>query len=300
MFQQFNQVLTTALHQNDTLIIARDYDEFRVADAGHLVMIDDVRYSFNKGDFSLATDGSGDITMTWLNAATIALGKTLRIGIAYVDIIIGGGLFGTGGGGGSGGAVTVADGADVTQGAKGDGAWNGVTANPSIHSLMQAMTASVLSTTPQTITSPVQMVDVIFTADTSVFAAGDVIADSQILAGIAPANDIVTTLMSMTLTDEDDQGAAMTVYFLGANASVGTENAQPSITDANDRVILGYIDIAPSDWKDLGGARVVTKTGPFFGLRPVAGSKDIYVAIVNGAGTPTFTVNGLRGHFTAL
>lgn len=298
MFQQFNQILTTALHQNDTLIIARDYDEFRIADAGHLIMIDDVRYSFNKGDFSLSTDGSGDITMTWLNAATIALGKTLRIGVAYVDIIIGGGLFGTGTGGG--GAVTVADGADVTAGAKGDGAWNGVTANPSSHSLLQAMAASVLSTTPQVITSPVQMVDVTFTADTSIFAAGDVIADSQIMASIAPANDIVTTLMSMTLTDEDDQGAAMTVYFLGANVSVGVENAAPSITDANDRVILGYIDIAAADWKDLGGARVVTKTGPFFGLRPIAGSRDVYVAIVNGAGTPTFTVNGLRGHFTAV
>jgi hypothetical protein len=42
-------------------------------------------------------------------------------------------------GGGSGGAVTVADGADVAQGAKADAAWDGVTASPSVVAILKKL-----------------------------------------------------------------------------------------------------------------------------------------------------------------
>lgn len=43
------------------------------------------------------------------------------------------------GGGGGGGAVTVADGADVTQGAKADEAWDGAYATPSVVSILKSL-----------------------------------------------------------------------------------------------------------------------------------------------------------------
>lgn len=156
-------------------------------------------------------------------------------------------------------------------------------------------------TNPAPVYSPIQFVDVTMTEDTSgAYASGEVIADSQILAGICRANDALSVLQSITMVDEDDQGVAMTLVFMSANVALGAENAAPSISDANSRTILGTIVIAAADWVDLGGTRTCTKPGAGIGLKPVTGTPDIYVGIINGTGTPTFTANGLKLRATAL
>lgn len=98
MFVRTNYTLLANLAQNGTRVIPGDYDEFRMSPAGHVLMVDDNRY-VSPTDFTLSSDGSGDITLTWLNALTLVTGKTLRLGIAYTDLIIGGQAGGGGGGG---------------------------------------------------------------------------------------------------------------------------------------------------------------------------------------------------------
>jgi hypothetical protein len=46
-----------------------------------------------------------------------------------------------------------------------------------------------------------------------------------------------------------------------ANSSFGAENSAPAITDVSAREILGYVSVGTSDYIDLGGCRVATKTG---------------------------------------
>lgn len=97
MFIKFQHVLTGNLAASGTLVFAGDFDEYRLAPTGHLIMVGDTRYA-SPTDFTIASDGSGDLTLTWLGA-TLLSGATLRVGIAYIDLMIGGLLAGAAGGG---------------------------------------------------------------------------------------------------------------------------------------------------------------------------------------------------------
>ncbi len=144
------------------------------------------------------------------------------------------------------------------------------------------------------------LIDFTLSLDTSAYASGDLLADSQSIASAMRATDKTAVLQSLTLNDKDDQGVAMTLYFLSANVSMGTENAAPSISDANADNILGYVDIAASDWKDIGGTRIASVRSIGLLLKPVSGGTNIYIAAVNGTGTPTFTAAGITGKLGLL
>ena len=65
-------------------------------------------------------------------------------GFIYAQCDTNGKLITSGGGGGGGGAVTVADGADVTQGSIGDSPWSG-TGNGTLDAIMKAIYNAVIS-----------------------------------------------------------------------------------------------------------------------------------------------------------
>lgn len=153
---------------------------------------------------------------------------------------------------------------------------------------------------PITVRSYSPVFDVTLSTDTSAYASGDVLADSQVLTNIMRANDSTGVLQSVTMLDKADQKVAMTLYFLSSNVAMGTENAAPSISDANSLFILGYVDIAASDWKDLGGTAVASIKGIGLGLAPASGTRNVYIAAVNGTGTPTFAADSLVARLTVL
>ena len=138
------------------------------------------------------------------------------------------------------------------------------------------------------------VIDVTCTLDTSAYASGDLLFDTQAATSAARVNAGKVVLESVTVLDEDDQGIAFDLYFLDANNSMGTENSAPSISDANARAILGYVPILSTDYRDLGGCRVACKAGIGLAMKAGSGTTTIYVAGVNGTGTPTFTASGLR------
>lgn len=133
-----------------------------------------------------------------------------------------------------------------------------------------------------------------FTLDTSAYSSGDVLTDALEFDNAMRVNDGTGYLIALTLIDEDDQGVAMDVYVMDANVSLGTKNSAPNISDANARNILGIISVATTDWKDLGGARVAHLKGLAMPVSAGTGTKKIWLACVNGTGTPTFTESGLR------
>jgi hypothetical protein len=129
--------------------------------------------------------------------------------------------------------------------------------------------------------------------DTSAYGAGDVLAATQELPDAVMLNDLGGMLQTVTVIDKDDQGAAFTIYIMDANVAFGSENAAPSITDANAEAILGAVSIGTGDYVDFGGARVAYKGGLNIPIKPADGTRSIYVAVVNGAGTPTYTASGI-------
>lgn len=177
-------------------------------------------------------------------------------------------------------------------GAQSAAAWT--TGDGTLISLLKAIAGSAVSTSPAVIDPGIFYVDVTLTTDTSAYASGDLIADAQVAAACVRSNDALGMCVSAALIDEDDQGVALTVHLYGTSASWGTENSAPSITDANARAWLGLIDFAVSDYKDLGGSKVALKSNQNIPIKPATGTDDIYVAVVNGTGTPTFTANGLK------
>lgn len=144
------------------------------------------------------------------------------------------------------------------------------------------------------IQTAIQYIDVTLSLDTAAYASGDLIADAQIVAACTRANDVPAILQSIQVIDEDDAGAAFTIYLANASASWGSENSAPSISDANARAILGFVDVATADYKDLGGVKVASKNNLGIVVQPASGTDDIYVAVVNSTGTPTYTASGVR------
>lgn len=136
-------------------------------------------------------------------------------------------------------------------------------------------------------------VDVTLSLDTSVYASGDVMADTQVVTNAVRVADGTGVLQSILVLDEDDQGLAFDLIFIQDNVSLGTENAAPSITDAHARSILGLVSIASADFIDLGGARIATKTGLGLVVKPTSGTRNIYVAAIT-RGAPTHTASGVR------
>lgn len=141
---------------------------------------------------------------------------------------------------------------------------------------------------------PTAFVDTTMTCDTGILASGDIITTTTTVTSATRANDTFATLTSMTIIDEDDQGAAFDIYFFSANVSLGTNNNAPNISDANAREVLGVVSVLTTDYKDLGGVKIASYKNIQMIVKPATGTRNIFVSIVNGAGTPTYTVNGLR------
>lgn len=141
---------------------------------------------------------------------------------------------------------------------------------------------------PQTVVRSLTM-----SLDTNAYANNDVIAATQELTDAVKAIDGWGMIESLTVIDKDDQGQVFDVWIMDSNVAIGTENAAADITDANAAYILGRIPVAAADYVDLGGVKVASLKNVGLPIKPVSGGTSIYVAIVNGTGTPTFTAAGI-------
>jgi len=131
----------------------------------------------------------------------------------------------------------------------------------------------------------VDIFTVTLSTDTSAYADGDVLADTQSVSSVFLTSGGGRTLMSVHVLDKADQGQGFDLIFLDANNSLGTENSAPNISDANAEAILGRVAISSSDFYDIGGCRIATRTGINLPMEGNA-STTLYVgAISRGTGT---------------
>lgn len=137
---------------------------------------------------------------------------------------------------------------------------------------------------------------VTFSTDTSAYASGDLVADTQEITNVFPVANVPQMLTQITLLDKADQKVALKIVFLNASQSLGTENAAPSISDANGEKVVGVIAISADDYVDLGGCAVVT-TQCALQMKGATDATSLWVAIVNGTGTPTYGASDLVAQF---
>lgn len=132
------------------------------------------------------------------------------------------------------------------------------------------------------------------TLDTAIYASGDVLFDTVVVTNAMRVADKLGILQSITVLDEDDQGVALDLIFFSTSRSIGTINAAPTLTDADARDILAVVSFLTTDYSDLGGCRIATRSGLGLAMRPAAGTRNVFVAGVLRTGTPTFTAAGIK------
>lgn len=142
-----------------------------------------------------------------------------------------------------------------------------------------------------------ELFDVTLSLDTNAYAGGDVLADTQIITNAVRENGGRATLRSLTVIDKDDQKVALDVWILASGVSMGTENAAPDIDDTEGLQLLGFVPIAAADYKDLGGVAAACIKNVGLVCKAAADARGLYVAVVNGAGTPTYSADGLVMRF---
>lgn len=144
-----------------------------------------------------------------------------------------------------------------------------------------------------TITSPDVVVTVTPTLDTSAYASGDLLFDSTEVAAAVRANAATAILQSITITDKGDQGVAFTLLIANAATDFGTLNSAPDPDDTEAATVVGVVPVLTTDYVDLGGARVACIRNIGLLLKAGAATTSVWIAGINGAGTPTFAASDL-------
>jgi len=147
-----------------------------------------------------------------------------------------------------------------------------------------------------TVGSPDNAVTITCSLDTSAYADGDVLFDTQEVALAARVNGGTTILQNVVITDISDQGQALDLIFFNANTSLGTENSAPDIDDTEVLTVIGRISVSSSDYYDLGANRVACVRNLGLLMEAGGGTTSLYVAGVS-RGTGTYSASGIQIQF---
>lgn len=131
------------------------------------------------------------------------------------------------------------------------------------------------------------------TCDTNAYGSGDLIFDSTAVASAVRAVGGHCVLHSVLVHDKADQGVAFTLVIANAATDFGTLNSAPDPDDTEAGTIIGWVPIATTDYIDVGASKVACVRGIGLGLKAGAATTSLYVAGINGTGTPTYGASDL-------
>ncbi|HEC61436.1 hypothetical protein LCGC14_0705690 [marine sediment metagenome] len=134
--------------------------------------------------------------------------------------------------------------------------------------------------------SPIQIV-VAPVADTSIYAAGDLIGGKLTLSPVVVAAASGGVIQTVVLVDQADQKSAIDIVFFGADptGTTFTDQAALDVADADNLNIVGVVSIGASDYVSFNDNALAT-------VRPSLAFKldkgvAMYAALVC-RGTPTY------------
>ncbi len=193
-----------------------------------------------------------------------------------------------GGGGGGGGAVTVADGADVTQGAKADAANTDSTSAWSVVSLLKGIWAKLNGgvTVAGNVGGKTTLIkDTTAVSTSPAYQAGDAVGGKRTLANALTAVG-TGILESVAILDRANQKAAMTLFIFDEDPTAATITDNSAfVFSTDDLKVIAQISIAAGDYVTTNSKAVAQKTG--LGTTLKASGTSLYAALVT-TGTPTF------------
>jgi hypothetical protein len=197
---------------------------------------------------------------------------------------------GSGGGGGGGGAVTIADGADVTQGAKADAANINPAAGQSQISAIKGILATLTSGIAISqgnvggFTTVIKSVSVVTAA---AYSAGNAVGAKRTLASAVRSSGGTGILQSVTLLDRANQKAAMTLFIFDADPTAATITDKAAfVFSTDDLKVIAQVNIGAGDYVTTNGKAIALISGLQIPLQAASGT-SLYAALVT-TGTPTF------------
>jgi hypothetical protein len=131
--------------------------------------------------------------------------------------------------------------------------------------------------------------DLVLSLDTSQYADGDVLADTQELTDAVRVSGGTGVIHSILVQDDDDQGAALDIVILDTNTSIGTENSASTMAD-NDN-ILGTVEVTGSDYVDMANSQHATMTNVGIVVKAKF-DRSLFIAAMS-RGTGTYTASGI-------
>ena len=137
-----------------------------------------------------------------------------------------------------------------------------------------------------------QILGVTLSLDTNAYADGELLADTQEIANAVRTSNGTGIIQSVTLLDKSDQGVALDLYFTNVATTWGTEGAALAVSDALAASIMGVVEIAATDYNDLIGSQIVTKSNLGIVVESVADLKSIYIAAAS-RGIATYAAAGI-------
>lgn len=131
--------------------------------------------------------------------------------------------------------------------------------------------------------------------DTAVYADGDLLSQAVEIEDVCVASQ-PAYINSLTVTDFDDQGAALDFAFFDRDpGNLGTLNATCSWSDTQSEYIQAGIPVAAADYIDWGDQQTANPDFNTRKVRSAEGGTSIWVAAVSN-GTPTYASGKLLLH----
>jgi hypothetical protein len=133
-----------------------------------------------------------------------------------------------------------------------------------------------------------------------IYADLDTLGDLMEISGALSKETETVKLLSVSVIDEGDQGAAMELLFFNQSITVSADNAALSIADADAINFVGRLAIAATDYSDAAVSKMATKEAsiPMKGADLNQRNTSLF-CIAQSKGTPTYAaVDDLTFVFT--
>jgi hypothetical protein len=119
--------------------------------------------------------------------------------------------------------------------------------------------------------------------DSTTYASGDVLANTQEITGAFRTSGGDGILKSVSLLDKDDQGGNLDLVFLRSSTALGTENSAINISDTDAEEILTVVSVSASRYIDLVNSQFATMNDDYEGVGVVVGPSSNTTSLFVGA-----------------
>ena len=114
------------------------------------------------------------------------------------------------------------------------------------------------------------------------YSTGDLMKEAKSIVGAVAEKNSCSILQSITAIDTSDTGGAIYLIITDSSQDLGTVGSAVNAADAAADNAFAIVEL--SNWTDVGGAKVCTKSNIGLVGKSASDSKNLYYGVVNASG----------------